>query len=129
MGKPQRAVMAGAGKHDAHGALAMHFSQCAKKQINHRLAYLAESSIDSGKVLVSFLEDKYIVILKANISESELEKRKKFGYMDESTVPDSHCGNCSLFIPPDSGKACGGCLLFKGPVRPTGYCTQYAAKT
>lgn len=65
----------------------------------------------------------------SDVSASELEKRKKFGYMNESTVPGSHCGNCSLFIPGKSEDDCGGCLLFKGPVHPTGYCTQYAAKT
>lgn len=62
------------------------------------------------------------------VSEAELEKRKKFGYVQESTVPGSHCENCSLYVPPGQGDGCGGCLLFKGPVRPTGYCTQYAAK-
>lgn len=65
----------------------------------------------------------------SDVSASELEKRKKFGYMDESTVPGRHCGNCSLFIPGKSENDCGGCLLFNGPVHPTGYCTQYAAKT
>lgn len=65
----------------------------------------------------------------SGVSSSELEKRKKFGYMNESTVPGRHCGNCSLFLPGESENACGGCLLFKGPVHPTGYCTQYAAKT
>jgi hypothetical protein len=65
----------------------------------------------------------------SGISESEIAKRKKFGYVKESTIPGSHCGNCSLFIPGDPGNPCGGCLLFKGPVRATGYCTQYAAKT
>ncbi len=64
----------------------------------------------------------------SGVSKSEIEKREKFGYMKESTVPGSHCGNCSLYIPPQADKHCGRCLLFKGPVRPTGYCTQYAAK-
>jgi hypothetical protein len=64
----------------------------------------------------------------SGVSKSEIEKREKFGYVKESTVPGSHCGNCSLYIPPEQGQHCGKCLLFKGPVRPTGYCTQYVAK-
>lgn len=67
----------------------------------------------------------------SGLSQEEIEQRKQFGYVKESSVPGSHCGNCRLFIPSDSdsGQACGGCLLFKGPVRATGYCTQYEAKT
>lgn len=64
----------------------------------------------------------------SGVSKTEIEKRERFGYVKESTVPGSHCGNCSLYIPPEQGNNCGKCLLFKGPVRPTGYCTQYVAK-
>ncbi|GEO04756.1 hypothetical protein AAE02nite_24200 [Adhaeribacter aerolatus] len=56
----------------------------------------------------------------------EIEKRKKFAYVGVSPIPDNRCGNCKLFLPPGAGKACGGCLLFKGPVRETGYCTYWA---
>ncbi len=60
------------------------------------------------------------------VPASEVEKRKKFAYVNNSPIPDSRCGNCKLFLPAGSGKACGGCLLFKGPVRETGYCTYWA---
>ncbi|GAA4320100.1 hypothetical protein GCM10023143_34040 [Compostibacter hankyongensis] len=63
------------------------------------------------------------------VSPEEVKKRQTFGYVKESTVPGSHCGNCGLFIPPAEGASCGGCLLFKGPIDPAGYCTQYAPKT
>jgi hypothetical protein len=65
----------------------------------------------------------------SGLTKEEIEQRKQFGYVKESSVPGSHCGNCRLFIPSDSEQECGGCLLFKGPVRATGYCTQYEAKT
>jgi len=63
------------------------------------------------------------------VSKSEMEKRKKLGYVKESTVPGSHCSNCNFYIPPDSDKKYGGCILFKGPVCSAGYCTQYVAKS
>ena len=62
------------------------------------------------------------------ISESEIEKREKFGYIDETLIPESQCGNCSLYISTDKEKACGGCMLFKGPVYASGYCTYWAPK-
>ncbi|MGV3640646.1 MAG: high-potential iron-sulfur protein [Adhaeribacter sp.] len=60
------------------------------------------------------------------VAASEIDKRKKFAYVNVSPIADSKCGNCSLYIPPASGKACGGCMLFKGPVRASGYCTYWA---
>lgn len=65
----------------------------------------------------------------SGVSQSEIEKRKKFGYVKESMIPGSHCGNCGLYVPPAPEGNCGDCLLFKGPVRATGYCTQYVAKS
>ncbi len=41
------------------------------KEIHQRLAYLTESKIDSGKLLISFSQDQYIILLKANINEGE----------------------------------------------------------
>lgn len=60
------------------------------------------------------------------VSPEELEKRKKLAYVKQSPIPDSQCGNCALYIPPKEGKGCGGCLLFKGPVRAEGYCAYWA---
>ncbi len=64
----------------------------------------------------------------SSVSSEEIEKRQKFGYIEKTTDPERFCGNCGLHIPPVSEKDCGGCLLFKGPVNPDGYCVQYAAK-
>jgi hypothetical protein len=60
------------------------------------------------------------------VSPGEVDKRKKLAYVTKSPLPDSQCGNCSLYVPPAGGKACGGCMLFKGPVRAEGYCTYWA---
>lgn len=64
----------------------------------------------------------------SDVSAEEIAKREKFGYLKQSTDPERNCNNCSLYLPPVAGKDCGGCLLFKGPVNPAGYCIQYAAK-
>lgn len=63
----------------------------------------------------------------SEVSEAELKKRNSLGYVIKSPNPDNFCGNCSLYLPPKEGKACGGCLLFKGPVYKEGHCVQWAA--
>ena len=65
----------------------------------------------------------------SGISEDEIKKRLSLGYVTKSPNPDNNCGNCSLFIPAKEGEACGGCLLFKGPVYKEGHCIQWAAIT
>ncbi|MEJ7693281.1 high-potential iron-sulfur protein [Daejeonella sp.] len=60
------------------------------------------------------------------VSAEEIEKRKKLAYVNKTPIPDSHCSNCTLYLPPAKDKPCGGCMLFKGPVRPEGYCAYWA---
>jgi hypothetical protein len=60
------------------------------------------------------------------LSESEITKRDKLGYVEESPIPESVCGNCQLYIPPKTEEDCGGCMLFKGPVYADAYCTYWA---
>jgi hypothetical protein len=62
----------------------------------------------------------------SGVSADEIEKRKKLAYVTKTPIPDSHCSNCTLYLPPAKDKPCGGCLLFKGPVRPDGYCAYWA---
>jgi hypothetical protein len=64
----------------------------------------------------------------SGVSESELQKRQQLGYVKESPIPDNQCNNCNLYIPPPTGKTCGGCILFQGPVYAGGYCTYWAPK-
>lgn len=62
----------------------------------------------------------------SGVSPEEIEKRKKLAYVTKTPIPDSHCSNCTLYLPPAKDKPCGGCMLFKGPVRPEGYCAYWA---
>ncbi len=64
----------------------------------------------------------------SGVSKSEIEKRQKFAYVDKSPVPGNFCGNCSLYVPQTDNAACGGCMLFKGPVCSAGHCIQFVAK-
>lgn len=58
--------------------------------------------------------------------DSEIKKREGFGYVEESPIPEKHCKNCQLYLPPKEGQNCGGCALFKGPVFEEAYCTYWA---
>ncbi|MBO9154495.1 high-potential iron-sulfur protein [Chitinophaga sp. GCM10012297] len=62
----------------------------------------------------------------SGVSEEEKEKRQKLGYVEETPIADSKCGNCKLYLPPGENESCGSCSLFKGPVEENGYCTYYA---
>jgi hypothetical protein len=62
----------------------------------------------------------------SGVSKNDIEARIKFGYVKKSPLPDKTCNNCKLHIPPQAGKECGECLLFKGPVYSSGYCTYWA---
>jgi hypothetical protein len=89
------------------------------------------SSCDSNK---SSAGDKKMSSAKSScddlsgVSKGEIEKRQKFAYVDKSPVPGNFCVNCSLYVPQPGNAECGGCMLFKGPVRAAGYCIQYVAK-
>ncbi len=65
----------------------------------------------------------------SGVSENDIEARTKLGYVEKSPLPDKLCSNCKLHIPPAAGKECGGCMLFKGPVYSSGYCTYWAPPT
>ncbi|MEP7108548.1 MAG: hypothetical protein ABI760_11210 [Ferruginibacter sp.] len=65
----------------------------------------------------------------SGLSENDLEVRTKAAYTIKSPLPDNLCSNCKLHIPPAAGKECGSCLLFKGPVYPSGYCIYWAPPT
>ena len=61
------------------------------------------------------------------VSAAEIQKRENLGYVSESPIEDNQCNNCNLYLPPQD-KACGGCILFEGPVEAEGYCTYWAPK-
>jgi hypothetical protein len=62
----------------------------------------------------------------SNVSQSEIDKRDVYGYVDETPYPEYRCDNCSLYIPPGEEENCGGCVLFEGPVFAAGYCDYWA---
>lgn len=62
----------------------------------------------------------------SGVSENDLELRKKFAYVKESPIADNQCNNCNLYLPAKEDMPCGGCMLFKGPVHASGYCTYWA---
>jgi hypothetical protein len=64
----------------------------------------------------------------SHVSTEDLALRKKLGYTTHSPIAESQCQNCNLYLPPKTGQACGGCMLFKGPVYASSYCTYWAPK-
>jgi hypothetical protein len=64
----------------------------------------------------------------SGVSQNDLALRQKLNYVNESPIEDNKCNNCNLFLPSSSNQKCGGCMLFKGPVYATGYCTYWAPK-
>jgi hypothetical protein len=62
----------------------------------------------------------------SGVGEKDLQAREKLGYVKESPLPASRCNNCNLYLPAPASQACGKCMLFKGPVYATAYCTYWA---
>lgn len=85
------------------------------------------SNNESGHKIQSTIDDPCNDLTA--VSNGEIKKRQSLGYVKQSAVPDSSCGNCALYIPPKSNEKCGRCLLFKGPVYVEGHCVQWAAVT
>lgn len=63
------------------------------------------------------------------LTEAEVSVRNTFEYIDQSAIEDKNCANCTLYVMPEPGDSCGGCLTIKGPIHPQGYCTLWAAQT
>ena len=62
----------------------------------------------------------------SQLTEDDLQIRKRFGYVESSPIEESNCRNCNLWLLPKAGVKCGGCQLFAGPVQDLGYCTYWA---
>jgi hypothetical protein len=62
------------------------------------------------------------------VPQNDVELRQKFAYVKKSPIPENECNNCNLYLPPGTGKECGACMLFKGPVYSSGYCTYWAPR-
>jgi len=61
-----------------------------------------------------------------DLNDTELKTRRQLGYVNQSSFSDRTCLNCKLFIKTDQSLSCGSCLVIKGPVEDSGYCTVWA---
>ena len=62
----------------------------------------------------------------SDLNHTELETRQQLAYVNQSSFSDRTCVNCKLFIKTDKSFSCGSCLVMKGPVEDSGYCTVWA---
>ncbi len=62
----------------------------------------------------------------SNLNDTELETRQQLAYVNQSSFSERTCVNCKLFIKTDKSLSCGSCLVMKGPVEDSGYCTVWA---
>ena len=62
----------------------------------------------------------------SDLNDTELETRQQLAYVNQSSFSDRTCVNCKLFIKTDKSLSCGSCLVIKGPVEDSGYCTVWA---
>lgn len=91
------------------------FGRCGEKKPEEKTTTVSEAGTDPCENL-------------SGVPENDIELRKKFAYVKQSPIADNQCNNCNLYLPPKEGAACGGCMLFKGPVYPSAYCTYWAPK-
>ena len=59
------------------------------------------------------------------LTEAEIAAREGLNYVAKSPHEEMLCTNCKSWLPPKGEKPCGGCVVFKGPVHPGGYCTYW----
>jgi hypothetical protein len=64
----------------------------------------------------------------SGLTDADLAMRKNLNYIEQTEIPDQRCDNCQLYKDPEAGAACGGCLLFAGPVTAAGWCSSWVIK-
>lgn len=62
----------------------------------------------------------------SGLSQTDLSTRQQLGYIDQSSFSDRNCMNCNLYIKSDETLPCGNCLVIKGPIEDSGYCSVWA---
>ena len=60
------------------------------------------------------------------IDDASRELRRQLAYVEQTAQETQRCDNCNKYVA-NQFQACGGCLLFSGPVAPAGYCQSWAA--
>jgi hypothetical protein len=64
----------------------------------------------------------------SQLSAADIELRKRaLGYTDQSPDSERSCSRCQQFKPKGE-KACGACVVVRGPINPRGRCRKWAAK-
>jgi len=64
----------------------------------------------------------------SGLTEQDKTMRSTLNYVNKTENPDQRCDNCQLYKQPVNGSACGGCLLFGGPVTAEGWCSSWVIK-
>ncbi len=115
-------------------------SSYSRRKFIHKYFFLGSAFLGAGAVLTSCdqkqspgKENKMATAADScddfsAVSDNDKKARQKLGYVNDSPIDDMTCDKCNLWLPPSEGKKCGGCMLFKGPVYPSGYCTYWTAR-
>jgi hypothetical protein len=64
----------------------------------------------------------------SGLSKDDIDMRSGLEYVSVSPDKNKTCLNCEYYHASKNGKICGTCDLFKGPVDPNGYCSQWYIK-
>jgi len=64
----------------------------------------------------------------SGLSKAEIEMRSDLEYVPVSPDKNKTCLNCEYYHVSQNENICGTCDLFKGPVNPNGYCSQWYIK-
>ena len=65
----------------------------------------------------------------SQLSESDLEARRKFNYLEQTPDKNKACSECNLYLPSKETAQCGSCTLLKGPVMAIGICIYWTPAT
>lgn len=60
-----------------------------------------------------------------NLSPEAEQTRDQYDYLEYSQRDDEFCSNCTHWRAPEEGQNCGSCEVVKGPINPSGWCSQW----
>ena len=63
------------------------------------------------------------------LTDTETGLRESLQYTDQAPDPATACSTCAYFRRTTETTECGNCQLLNGPVRATGHCASWSAKT
>lgn len=62
----------------------------------------------------------------AGLTAAQVQVRETFEYVEAAPDPELACHLCEFYKEPASGRNCGGCTLFAGPVAAEGSCNSFS---